>query len=128
MSIVLTFTGAYQSIDDAVGVGMNKFLTEKGKKISQEYIPLYDKFDECLQKNNIPCIQQMYKKFHKLDQELTQNLKNPKIKAGYAKFTENMFKSGEQAVKGAKKTGKVNLEKLDQEHKKINDAFYKLMN
>lgn len=123
----MKFTGAYQAIDDAVGSGMNKYMTEKGKEISQEYIPLYDHFDKCLEENNAACIQQIFEKFHKLDEGLTANIKDPKVKEAYARFTKNMFRAGEDAADETKKTGKLDIVKLDDEHKEINDAFYKIL-
>lgn len=102
-------------------------MTEAGKEASQEYIPLYDKLDKCFEDNNGPCIEQIFEKFHKLDKVLTASLKTPALKKAYEKFTENMFRAGEQAAQSAEKTGKVDIVKLDTAHKKENDAFYKLL-
>lgn len=128
MSIIGKFTGAYEKIDDQVGEPMDKYMTPKGVYISQElYDPFYDPLDECLKNNDAECIRHIFDDFHKLDKRLTANINDPKIKAGYAEFTENMFKAGEEAADDAQKTGKVDLKKFDEEHKEINDKFYKIM-
>lgn len=119
----IQFTGEYQRIDDIVGQALNPFLTSKGKKISSEYTPLYDLFDWCMLSSDADCLSMMFKRFHNLDRQLTEQTTNRRVRKANERFDRNMFRDGKHFVNTIRQ-GHEDLARFNEDHKRENQNLY----
>lgn len=129
---LLNFSGAFETTDVFLGLKLtnSNCITEKGKNISAEFLPIYDGLDDCLIKSvatkNATCLCEKFKKFHELDMKYAKELTNPNIRNAYLISAEETFKYGMASVEKIE-NNLFDWMEFNKNHKKVNDDLYDQM-
>lgn len=97
---------------------MNPYLTAKERKEISEVVPLYLRFDDCIERGEADCLRQVFNEWNKIDDEIDSSMEGP-LARGFNESNKLFREIQKKIFTSISADGKVDLQQVKEDFKTL---------